>query len=101
MGPAIENGSARDLNDCSHRRGAHWLPEETEISPAFVPRSVWRIVRAKDKVLHLSIRGWGSLSMLWLMAQNAEGDEDVLVAALAVLAVAFCNKIGKTASTRV
>ena len=70
------------------------LLEETKIAPAFVPRSIWRIVGAKDKVSHLSTRGWGSLSALWSMAQNAEGDEDVLVAALAVLAVAFCKRDG-------
>ena len=69
------------------------LPEETEIAPTFVPRSIWGIVGAKDKVLHLSPRGQGSLSALWSMAQNTEGAEGVLLAALAVLALAFYTEL--------
>ena len=60
-----------------------------------MPKSIWRIVRAKDEVSHLSARGWGSLSALWSMAQNAEGDEVVLVVALATSAVGFCNQLGR------
>ena len=75
--------------------------EEVEIAAQFIPRSIWRIVRAKDKVQHLAARGWGSLSALWAMAEAAQTDEEMLVTAIAVLAIAYCNRIGESASIRV
>ena len=77
------------------------LLEEAEIADGFIPRSIWRIVRAKDKVAHLAARGWGSLSALATMAANAVADEELLVTAPAIVAIACCNRIGDTASIRV
>ena len=77
------------------------LLEEAEIADGFIPRSIWRVVRAKDKVAHLAARGWGSLSALATMAENTIADEELLVTALAIIAIARCNRIGETASIRV
>ena len=77
------------------------LLEEAEIADGFIPRSIWRVVRAKDKVAHLAARGWGSLSALATMAANAVADEELLVTALAIVAIACCNRIGEIASIRV
>ena len=77
------------------------LLEEAEIADGFIPRSIWRVVRAKDEVAHLAARGWGSLSALATMAANAVADEELLVTALAIVAIACCNRIGETASIRV
>ena len=76
------------------------LLEKAEIAEGFIPWSIWRVVRAKDKVAHLAARGWGSLSALATMAANAVADE-LLVTALAIGAIACCNQIGETASIRV
>ena len=77
------------------------LLEEAEIADGFIPRSIWRVVRAKDKVAHLAARGWGSLSALAAMAENAVTDDELLVTVLGIVAIAWCNRIGETASIRV
>ena len=77
---------------------AYRLLEEAKIANGFVPRSIWRVVPAKDKVAHLAARGWGSLSALAAMAENAVTDDELLVTALAIVANACCNRIGETAS---
>ena len=68
------------------------LLEETENAPQLAPRSIWGLVQAKDKGAILAARGWGSLTGLWLMAPNAESDEELLVSALAVPAIVFCQR---------
>ena len=88
-------------SDMRQAISASRLPEEAEIADGFIPPSIWRVVHAKDKVVHLAARGWGSLSALATMAANAVADEELLVTALAIVAFACCNRIGETASIRV
>ena len=75
--------------------------EEMGIANNFVPRAVWRAVRAKDRCSKFKARGWGSLAAIWTMAQAAESDEDLLVCTSAILATAFCLRISESASIRV
>ena len=75
--------------------------EEMGIASAFVPRAVWRAVRAKDRCSKFKVRGWGSLATIWTMAQAAESDEDLLVCTSAILATAICLRISESASIRV
>ena len=75
--------------------------EEMGIANSFVPRAVWRSVRAKDRRSKFKARGWGSLAAIWTMAQAAESDEDLLVCTSAVLATAFCLRISESTSIRV
>ena len=77
------------------------LLEESKIAASFIPRSIWRVVRAKDKVAHPAARGWGSLSAPAIMAETASTDEELLVTALSILSIAFCQRIGETLSIRV
>ena len=77
------------------------MPEEMGIANNFVPRAVWRAVRAKDRCSKFRARGWGSLAAIWTMAQAAESDEDLLVCTSAILATAFCLRIRESASIRV
>ena len=75
--------------------------EEMGIANPFVPRAVWRSVRAKDRRSKFKARGWGSLAAIWTMAQAAESYEDLLVCTSAMLATAFCLRISESASIRV
>ena len=71
------------------------LLEEAEIAVGVLPWSIWRIVRAKDKVARLAARGWSSLLALAAMADNAVSDEEMLVTSLVIVAIACCNKLGR------
>ena len=75
--------------------------EEMGIASSFVPRAVWRSVRAKDRCSKFKARGWGSWAAIWTMAQAAELDEDLLVCTSAILATAYCLRISESASIRV
>ena len=75
--------------------------EEMGIANNFVPRAVWRAVRAKDRCGKFRARGWGSLAAVWTTAQAAESDEDLLVCTSAILATTFCLRISESASIRV
>ena len=50
-------GTQQTSSDMRQAISACRLLEEAEIGDGVIPRSIWRVVRAKDKVTHLAARG--------------------------------------------
>ena len=64
------------------------LCEELALVDEFVPKSMWRMVRGKDRLAGRgSSQGWGSPEVLECMAKRASRAEDKIVVALAVLSI--------------
>ena len=76
------------------------LLEELEVALAFVPRSFWRFIRAKDKVSKARRQRWASLGTLEVMARQATTEEEMLCVCIATLSLAFCLRVGEAASIR-
>ena len=96
---SIDRNKPHQICDTAFKSSASW--KNPKIAASFIPGSIWRVVRAKDKVVCLLSRVWGSLSALATMAENASGHEDLLLTALFILAIADCQRIGETSSIRV
>ena len=77
------------------------LCEELALVDEFVPQSIWRMVRGKDRLAGRgSSQGWGSLEVLQCMAKRASRAEDKIVVALAVPSIIYCLRISEAASIR-
>ena len=77
------------------------LCEELALVTEFVPRSIWRMVRGKDRLAGKGAsQGWGSVEVLECMAKRAFKAEERVVVALAALSIVYCLRISEAASTR-
>ena len=77
------------------------LCEELALVNEFVPPSIWRMVRGKDRLAGRgSSHGWGSLEVLECMAKRASTAEDKIMVALAVSSIIYCPRISEAASIR-
>ena len=77
------------------------LCEELELLEVVVPKSMWRMVRGKDRMTGKGpSQGWVSLEVVDTTAKRARTYKDKIVVSLAILSVVFGLQTSEAVSMR-